>query len=227
MAKASGYVTPKFKYGQIVFDDVRGEVEIVGLTDAAIPWPIGKKRNAKSPVVYKDLTRAIRIESNATVCELWGITPQTVTKWRKALGVERMNAGTLRRYSEMITPERKAKMQASLEPTRRDPVRIEKIRQSKIGKPRPKSVIERVRQANIGRKWTVEQRRKHLERRKRQYPAAYRRWTAEEDQLILILTIREASIRTGRPRGRIRQRRRELGVKPYEQPAVTARQGNQ
>jgi hypothetical protein len=34
------YRTPRFSYGSIVLDDVRGWVEIVGLTDAPIPWPI-------------------------------------------------------------------------------------------------------------------------------------------------------------------------------------------
>ena len=38
------YQTPKFEYDDIVFDDAHGEVRIVGLTDALIPWPIGQRR---------------------------------------------------------------------------------------------------------------------------------------------------------------------------------------
>jgi hypothetical protein len=35
------YVAPPFEYGAIVRDEVRGDVEIVALSDAPIPWPIG------------------------------------------------------------------------------------------------------------------------------------------------------------------------------------------
>jgi len=81
------YKTPRFRYGRKVFCEVRGEVTICGLSDAPIPWPIGKRgRSRNSLVVYKDLEKAIRRESNQTVAYWWGITPQTVTKWRKALG---------------------------------------------------------------------------------------------------------------------------------------------
>jgi len=34
------YSTPQFRYGGIVQDEVRGEVEIVGLSDGRIPWPM-------------------------------------------------------------------------------------------------------------------------------------------------------------------------------------------
>ena len=226
MAKSRSYAPPQFQYGQIVFDDVRGEVEIVGLSDATIPWPIGKKRNAKSLVVYKDLSRAIHFESNATVCELWGITPQTVSKWRKELGVERMNAGTLRRFSDMITLERKAKMQASLEPTRRDPARIEKIRQSKIGIPRPKRVREALRNAHVGRKWTAEERQQHLEIRIRRHPKNYAPWSAEEDWFVRTHSIRRVVELTGRSKGVVELRRKELGITRQSAAAPAARMWN-
>ena len=49
------YRTPRIKYGSIVQDEVRGPVQIVGMTDAAIPWPIGRM----------GLTR---IENDRTLC---------------------------------------------------------------------------------------------------------------------------------------------------------------
>jgi hypothetical protein len=112
------------------------------LSDAPIPWPIGKRGRGKTFVGYLDLADAIRSESNQTVCELWGISPQTVSKWRKTLGVEKMNAGSVKRFQQMVTTERKAKMQTALKPSYSDPERNEKIRQSRKGKPRPKHVIE-------------------------------------------------------------------------------------
>jgi hypothetical protein len=47
------YRTPTFRYGQRVACLARGEVEIVGLTDAPGPWPIAKV--GLSPVVHRDL----------------------------------------------------------------------------------------------------------------------------------------------------------------------------
>lgn len=49
------YCTPRFRMGQKVIDEVRGEVTIVGITDGKIPWPIGKLGAAKSFVVYRGL----------------------------------------------------------------------------------------------------------------------------------------------------------------------------
>jgi hypothetical protein len=40
------YETPLFEYGQIVFCEWRGEVRIVGITDAKIPWPSAKNKVA-------------------------------------------------------------------------------------------------------------------------------------------------------------------------------------
>jgi hypothetical protein len=57
------YRTPRFRYGRVVRCAVRGEVEVVGLREAPVPWPVGKKGRAKSLIVFKDLARAVRRES--------------------------------------------------------------------------------------------------------------------------------------------------------------------
>lgn len=38
------YSMPRFRYGRIVFCEVRGEVTLCGLTDAPMLWSIGKRR---------------------------------------------------------------------------------------------------------------------------------------------------------------------------------------
>jgi hypothetical protein len=43
--------------------------------------------------------RAIRRESALAICHHWGITPQTVTKWWKALGIGPVTEGTHRLHS--------------------------------------------------------------------------------------------------------------------------------
>jgi hypothetical protein len=70
------YKTPRFKYEDVVFCEMRGEVTIVELSDTRIPWPIGKTKRAKAPILYKSLAAAVRRESNQAVCYWWGVTPQ-------------------------------------------------------------------------------------------------------------------------------------------------------
>ena len=74
------------------------DVIVTGYSDARIPWPLGRQRgrSARALVVYGGLAEAVRRESNVAVCHWFGITPQTVSKWRKALGVEPANPGTHR-----------------------------------------------------------------------------------------------------------------------------------
>ena len=70
------YKTPTFRYGTIVQCAVFGEVKIVGLSDAPIPWPIGLKGGNRTQVVYKDLAKARRAESNLAVAHWWESLPR-------------------------------------------------------------------------------------------------------------------------------------------------------
>ena len=66
------YKTPRFRYGRVVRCAVRGEVEVVGLHEAPVPWPVGKRGRARSLVVYKSLANAVRRESIQAVAHQWG-----------------------------------------------------------------------------------------------------------------------------------------------------------
>jgi hypothetical protein len=59
--------TPVFKYGDVVICDVRGQVEIVGLTGGRIPWPVGKRGSAKALVLCDALAKAVRCEPAVAV----------------------------------------------------------------------------------------------------------------------------------------------------------------
>jgi hypothetical protein len=85
----------------VLFCEVRGEVVGCGVSAGGITWPIGKRGRAKSLVVTGGLARAVRRESAAAVGYWWGVTPQTVSKWRKALGVVQYNEGTTRLHSDL------------------------------------------------------------------------------------------------------------------------------
>jgi hypothetical protein len=59
------YRTPRSRIGRTVLCEVRGEMVITGITDAPIPWPIGKHGAGRhSLIVYKGLAKAVRRELN-------------------------------------------------------------------------------------------------------------------------------------------------------------------
>jgi len=206
------YRTPRFKYGNVVSDTVRGDVEIVGLSDGRIPWPIGKRNRGKSLVVFGDLERAIRTESNLAVCYWWGIRPQTVTKWRNALGVGAVTPGTSRLRREALAPRGNA-MRAKIDYD--DAERNAKIAAARRGKPRPPHVIEALRQANRGRRLSEGHRRKISEvnlRNGNRPPKAGRPWTEAEDALLRKLPAAEVAEQSGRTLRAVYMRRSLLGV---------------
>src|SRR5690242_4385913 len=126
------YKTPRFHFGDVVMCELRGYVKIVGLTSARIPWPKCRSGRAHAIILYGDLAKAVRQESEPAVCYWFGVGDFTVWKWRKALGVDRMNEGTFalqsrwapetvqgdksnkRRARALKSPERGAKIAAAL-----------------------------------------------------------------------------------------------------------------
>jgi hypothetical protein len=78
------YRTPVFKYGDVVICDARGQVEIVGLSGGRISWSIGTRGRAKALVLCGALAKAVQLEAAVTVAYWWGVSPQTVTVWRRA-----------------------------------------------------------------------------------------------------------------------------------------------
>jgi hypothetical protein len=79
------------------------DVVVVGFTTGPIPWPIGGPktgRGRRTPVLFGELIRAVRQESNQAVAYHFGIHPRTVSRFRKSLGIGPMNAGTTRLRKE-------------------------------------------------------------------------------------------------------------------------------
>jgi hypothetical protein len=68
----ASYQTPCFWFGQRVSCQVRGELIIIGISEAPIPWPIGKSgKGAHSLVVYEGLAHAIHNESSLAIQYWW------------------------------------------------------------------------------------------------------------------------------------------------------------
>src|SRR5271165_3958276 len=91
------YRAPRCGFGQKLFCELRGWVVVRGISAGRIAWPRTKVKRAWAFILCGDLVRAVRRESAIAVCHWWGVTPQTVTVWRKALDVPQVNAGMLSR----------------------------------------------------------------------------------------------------------------------------------
>jgi hypothetical protein len=208
------YQTPRFRYGLKVFCEVRGEVVITGMTDAPIPWPVDKGGPGRhSLVVYMGLAKAVRRESNQAVAHWWGVHVQTVSKWRKALGVGFATEGTSLLHRETIEETGDA-MRALSVLKARDPERRHKIAAARSGKPLPPHVGQAVAEAHRGTHHSEEARRKMsaTHRQRGTLVPGTILWTAEEDELVRTLRTQEAVRRTGRTLSAVKARRRRLGV---------------
>jgi len=80
--KHGPYLTPSVISGCRVYCLVRGLVNLVGLSDAPIPWPIGEKDGEQSLVVYRGLARALKCETATAIAAAWGVPIATVEHWR-------------------------------------------------------------------------------------------------------------------------------------------------
>jgi hypothetical protein len=88
------YRPPRLRVGARTDCNVRGTVVITSWADARISWPRCRPLEGKghpSLLVDDELARAVRTEAAAAVCHWWGVSQGVVVRWRKALGVNRLN----------------------------------------------------------------------------------------------------------------------------------------
>lgn len=208
------YRTPSFKYGQKVEDMSRGEVVIVGLSNAKIPWPIAIQVRSKSLAVYGGLAKAVRLEAASTVAYWWGVTVQTVTKWRRRMGIApRSTPGDKLLCQEIAKEPRFAEMQRAAWAKAQDPVRRAKIGAALRGRKRPRHVIDAVVASRKGVPVSAKTRAKMSASQKQSGiwpPAAGEPWTQREDRHCKTLPPAEVVQRTGRTLRAVWSRRAAL-----------------
>jgi hypothetical protein len=160
----------------------------------------------------------VRRESAIAVCHHWGVTPQTVTKWRQSMGVPEHNEGTLRLHrdlgAEILTGENLARALAGAN----SPAANAKKAAARRGQPmhpNARAALDRARK----RRLSAEHRR-HIGmalRRLGHRPPVGELWTPEEDALLGTMPDAEVSRRIGRTIIAIRDRRRVLCVPSFVQ----------
>jgi hypothetical protein len=209
------YRTPRLKRGAIIEDEIRGEVTIVGLTDARIPWPIGKRSRAKLFVVFGALARAIRRESVQAVCYWFGVSRPWVQACRRALGVPMHNEGTLRlrvKYADEPAFQRAGRK--GLKQARR-PDALAKNAAARRGQRRQPCVGQKIAAALRGRPKSAEHCEAMSLAKKRScfMPAwVVHPWTEQENAIVRALPVKEAAQRIGRTVKAVYHRRNLLGL---------------
>jgi hypothetical protein len=197
---------------------MRGPVKIVELTDGRILWPKCRSgKRARAIILYGDLARAVRRESAAAVAYWFGAGMFTVWKWRKALGVDRVNEGTSALFSRNAPDTVQSdKAIDNLVDALKSPERAAKIAASKRGKARPAHVHEALKAANVGRMPSDEARANMSAAQKRRGvrpPAAKgMAWMADEDALLGAMPDTDVAERIGRTLSAVQSRRYLLSV---------------
>jgi hypothetical protein len=222
------YRTPRFVYGSIVEDEIRGPVRIVGLTDAPIPWPIGQQGHAQSPVIYGALAKAIRRESRVAVRHWWGLSSHCHNRARRGLNVPTINEGTHRLLSRYAQTETFREAQRRGWAKNADPSRCAKIAAAHRGRKRPDEVRQAISEALTGRKRSLEHCRNlslaHKERGTWP-PKAGRPWTARENAWLRALPVAEVARKTGRTVRAVYNQRQTLGLTGASKPKTARRAG--
>jgi hypothetical protein len=185
------YATPRVRIGTVLSCEFRDcDVIVVGYTNGRIPWPVGRRKgsSARTLVVYGGLADAVKKESNLAVCHWFGVTPQTVSDWRKALGVGSTTAGTHRLQHDYAQEPWAKKALAKAQAKSNDPERRRKLSIAFKGKKRPRHVIEAMRNGRKGKPQPphvgaiVAASRRKL-RATGQVPFG-RVWTVKDDQIV-------------------------------------------
>jgi hypothetical protein len=209
------YKPPRCLLGKKLFCEIRGWVPVRRISAGRIQWPQTVVGRSRAFILTGDLVKAVRHESNQAICHWWGVTPQTVTVWRKALDVPEHNEGTRRLFREWfpesIPPQKLAQARRNANSSSANA----KKSAAKRGKMPPAHVMEALWRANRGRPLSAEHRRKlsavHKARGTRP-PTSMPDWLAREDALLGTMPDEQVAKRTGRTLIAVRCRRWLLDI---------------
>ena len=217
---AGPYRAPRFRYGQTVLCEARGQVRIVGLSSGCIPWPLAALPGHQKAgfVLCADLTRAVQTESSRAICYWWAVTKKVVAQWRAALGIGSNNVGTRRLRQGQALGEQGPVARKKAVAKARDPERCRKIGEAGRGRTLSAVARQKIGDAHRGRKHSPEARRRMSEAQRRRGawpPAAGRPWSAEEETLLGTMPDGELATLIGRSSEAVRQRRTDGGIPTF------------
>jgi hypothetical protein len=143
------YVPPFVPIGGRLKCELRGMVQVGGYSNAIIPWPVAAN-HPRQLIFCGDLVKALKTESRVAVSFHFGISPQTVSGYRRDLGVERLTAGSMRLFRKTVdlarSDEARAKMSQQRE-GRQDLMKREDRERLREIQRRPKSEAWKLKMA--------------------------------------------------------------------------------
>src|SRR5262245_9864640 len=183
------YTPPKVKRGDRATCLVRDcTVVITSVSAGRIPWSRCRALDQRGGggsglLVDEELARAVRSESAAAVMHWWGVGVHAVWRWRKALGVGRMDSAGSRRLILAAAESGAAVLRGAQLP----PDQAERRRRT-------------ARELNLGRKL-----------RPGTFPGTAP-WTKAQLRLLGTAPDAEVARRVGRTQDAVRQKRCKLGI---------------
>lgn len=211
------YSPPNVKRGDWLFCEIRGKVQIGGYTDAPIPWPRLLKGGKPVLVLCGDLVEAVKTESVKAITYWWGVHPETVRKWRRALGVGRNTLGSRKLHQELFDSRIPDEAKERGLKTMHTPEARDKAAKSKRGKsvhPNSMKAIAKARTKPKSKAWKdkmAESMRQQWAEGQRSVPNA---WTPKEIALLGTDTDEAVASRIGRTEAAVGVKRRQLGIRP-------------
>jgi hypothetical protein len=207
------YRPPPLQRGQRAFCQYRDRLVVVtGWSDAPIPWPLCRSLDPRGggigPLVEDELARAVRHESAAAIRHWWGVGGCAVGRWRKELGVRRMDTGGSRRLI-LAAVQAGVVARGDAPPTLADDQGI-------LWTAEDVALVGLVSDVEVARRTgrtltAVRQKRKQLRLPNPEHPdSRYLPWTPQDDALVLTLPPAEVAALTGHSRGAVYARRHEL-----------------
>jgi hypothetical protein len=198
----------------------RREVLVKAISDAPIQWPLCRRGRKRFVILCGDLVRAVRMEATIAVAHHWGVGPDTVSLWRRALKVDRLTPGTALIYREQfhlhISPEDGDKGRAMAQSA----ASRQKRSAAKIGKPVHKNTLKALLKAakrpkSQAHREAMSRSHKAIGRRP---PGPYPDWLAEEIARLGTAPDAIISAELGRSVEAVYVKRRSLKIPKYQQP---------
>jgi hypothetical protein len=222
------YTAPKSRIGGTLYCQYRRrELKVGNLTDALIPWPVSRQPGPRSLILCGGLVEAVRCESESAVAAHWGVAPETVWRWRTALGVPFFNEGTRRLYRDTIPEKVNLQTLAEARKASRSPEARAKLSASKKGLPphpvfraaataaarRPKTeAFKQLTSRRVRREWAQGRRRGH--------PCG-RRWSDAEVARVGTDTDEAIAQALGRSPSAVQKIRLRLAIPSFVRPTGT------
>lgn len=230
------YETPCLPPSRIAKCCMRGRVRVGTWSNGNIPWP--RRYRTNSLILCRDLVRAVRKESAQAVAWHWGVTLVTVFKWRKALNVPPITAGTRRVQEQWRTAVQKHRRHPESVAPRG--VRVSKrYPRRRENPPTPETIRSLVERGLFEKAWTRKEEallgtmsdEAAAQRIKRSITAvkvrrnllgipiwklARQPWTAVQDKLLGTVSDGELARRCGRTEEAVRMRREKLHVGKFD-----------